>query len=292
MARILMNLGVTAGTFAQARAYYHQSMRLCEQLDDQVLNGHLMFHLANVEEQLGNYAAAEELAARSVESLRAVGDPHNLFIALVNLVAALQGQGKYEQARRHLRQATAITDSSGTPWNRMTISLYWGRLALAEGDYHQAERLLQASLADADPTRYREHLQHCMNGLGLLCLNEGRHAAARDWFERSLKANDQLDRKSRSRRLEALVHLGEIALLSGRTHEARARFQAAYDQAKAIGAQVVWLRLMRHLMQTHGSEELCEIATEVGGDGGQDPRDGSGQDSLLHDAASAPRRGT
>lgn len=242
-----MNLGVTAATFAEARSYYQQSMALCQQIDDQALQGNLLFHLANLEEQLGNHAAAEALAVQSVAHLRAVGDPHNLFIGLINLVAALQGQGYFEQAHHHLREAGAISDSLGAPWNRTVYLLYAGRLALAEGQLDQAEQLLRDALAVAGPVRYVELRQHCMNSLGQVCLERGGHAAARDWFERSLQAMDLQDRKSGSRRLEALVHLGEIALLAGDRDQARARFQAARDQAETIGAEAVWRRLTRHL---------------------------------------------
>ncbi|MEZ4767404.1 MAG: BTAD domain-containing putative transcriptional regulator [Caldilineales bacterium] len=255
MARILINLGVTASTFDLARAYYRESMRMCRALDDQVLEGHLMFHLANIEEQLGNYAAAEDLAAKSVERLRAVGDPYNLFIGLINLVAALHGEGKLDQARRSLHEAQAITQTSGTVWNRMLLTLFWGRQALAEGDVKRAERLFRNSVADAESTKYVEHIQQCMISLGRTCLIQGRIADARDWFERSLQANDQHDRKSGSRRLEALVHLGEIALLAGDTAESQARFQAARKQAVAIGAEAVWRRLITQAIQIQASEE-------------------------------------
>ena len=251
MARILMNLGVTAGTFNQARTFYRESMRLCCALDDQVLEGHLMFHLANIEEQLGNYAAAEDLAARSVEQLRAVGDPYNLFIGLINLVAALQGQGKLDQARCSLHEAEVITQMSGTHWNRMLLALYWGRQTLAEGDVERAERLFQGSLADAESTKYVGHIQQCMISLGRICLDQGRDIEARDWFEQSLGANDQQDRKSGTCRLEALVHLGEIELRAGEAAGSKAHFQAAYDQAVAIGAEVVWRRLMHRQNHAH-----------------------------------------
>jgi transposase/tetratricopeptide (TPR) repeat protein len=223
----------------RAAAYYQVFAERAEALlrgPDQAIG------LQELEEERENLAAALE-GCRS----RREAEPG------LRLAAALerfwQMRGAVREGREHLGALLSLaapsSDDDLRPGVRARACRVAGTLACEQGEYTEARRLLEESLAlrraEGDPTGVADSLHH----LGVVALCEGQYATARSFLEESLALwRLQGDAAGIG---GALEHLGRVAYVEGDLRSARASFAESLAIRRAMGDRRGIAKALAHM---------------------------------------------
>jgi DNA-binding SARP family transcriptional activator len=181
---------------------------------------------------MGDYEAAQAIAAQGLEKARRTADLALQAGLLHSLAQAKRSQGEYETTQQLAAKARALFQQAGSRHGEATMSDFLGGLAWRVGDY-PAAATLHAAAAEmfrglADP--FREAM--ALNNLGTAYWSLGDYPQARATHERALAVNRRLGH----RRGEAdnLDNLGGVAWVLG-DYDTAVDF---YNQALSLRRQM------------------------------------------------------
>jgi adenylate cyclase len=111
------NLGLIAnaqGAFAEARVSAEQALRLAREVDDRVMKDFAANHLGDALLGLGQAIEAAAAYQSVVDSLRALGLPHEAIEPLAGLARVALAQGEIAAALAHCEEVLASLESGGS----------------------------------------------------------------------------------------------------------------------------------------------------------------------------------
>ncbi len=200
--------------------------------------------LANCQELLGDFAAAESTARRALAIMAGGPNPDVLDMVLcLNIIArACAQQGKWEEAERNAREALAVLDE-GSDADRPALIETRQSLMLSytlQGRYQDAERLARESLAAIEKSAGSRNPEYIptLSALGYLFWSTGKHEEADKLFVRAIAAC-----KRESKGSSPLLALLE------QNHAANCFYQGRYAEAEKISE-----RSLRSLQATLGDD--------------------------------------
>ena len=217
-AQSLRNLSSTRavqGDYAAGERALDRARKLIEGTDDRRALADVDNALGVLEEERGDFAKALAAYKRALESRQSLGDEALIAESLINVGFCYYQGGEFDNAGVYWRQAQDEADKAkdlpGQVRAEQSLSLW----QVARGDWAQARRLLERSLAGAEEQQMLEEAAVSRAYLADLDRLEGRVGAA---LERSAEAarsfRERQDRRGISEMalLEAAVYL-EIGAL-------------------------------------------------------------------------------
>jgi predicted ATPase/DNA-binding SARP family transcriptional activator len=217
---------------------------------EQLHNRHVAFFLALAEKGESKLQSAEQ----GVWLHRLEAEYDNLQSALhrviergeAELALRLSGalwrfwyaRGHLDQGRTWLESALAVTgadnDSRTVSASAQAAALNGaGGLAYAQGDYQNAKRFYEASLALRQELEDRRGITVALNNLGLVARNLGDYARATELLQQSVAQCQELE--DRAGIAYALTSLGEVARCQGNYRQAAAFYEQGIVLWRELG---------------------------------------------------------
>ena len=233
---VLVSLGklrFEQGRFKEAELLLRQGIDLCTETHGATSSCTLagQRHLGELLSAQGHTTEAGGVFQQLVSTLRQVpsSSPEVLAGALCSFSAVYIQEGRFELAEPLLRESLELMSKNAITGPTLADSLLdLGELYRLEHDPARAEPLLRKALNIYDVAN-DPHRAGALNELGLIALDEGKFAVAKDYFDRSLGVYQRLVGSARllaSRGKAALAEafLGERNVKQARTliHEALA----------------------------------------------------------------------
>lgn len=218
-----------------------------------------------VQQILGNYAEARELAREGLALRRELGSRGGLASTLNDCGIIAMKQGNLDEARTLLQESLAIRTSAGNAYSPAVTTCNLGVIAGQMQEFEEAQRLFEESLDLYERLNDRNGVAYVLNNLAVVARKNGAYARARRLLERSLAIKRILgDRWSVA---GSLNNLGSIAFEQGELHQARAYYRDVVQmssETKAIPAVLYALAGLASILQKEGrSEPALTIATFV-----------------------------
>jgi predicted ATPase len=184
----------------------------------------------------GDMVQARVLAEQALTPARELGDPLALIFLSAALVNSSRDREELERAVALVRECRAVSRTAGSWFGEATAVFFLGQVALAAGDYRQAEALYLESLALARVTGDRWAIAHPVARLGHLALLRGDYEQATALCRDSLAARRELEH---ARGIpEVVAELGWIAAARGQAARA-AQLLGAADALRERAGTVV-----------------------------------------------------
>ena len=184
------------GRYAEARAYYDESLKLAGDIADprlrQKARAHALKGAGTVATWQGDYAMARELNQESLALRRALGDTPGVATLLNNLGIIARFQRDLSGARQMNEESLALFREMGDRWAVGQLLNNQACVASDQGDYAEARLLLGESLIIRRQLGDRAGLALSLNTLADVVLDEGAFADARPLLDESLGINREL----------------------------------------------------------------------------------------------------
>ncbi|HEX7976920.1 MAG TPA: LuxR C-terminal-related transcriptional regulator [Anaerolineales bacterium] len=140
-------LALLLGNFAQARAFWEQSLTLYQDLDDSSNIGWQLMHLAYLAQQEHDFSRAARVAEQSLSFQREAGNQWGISGSLFCLADSIYIQGDVTRASTLLEKAVAIAREVGNLWGLGRRLARLGQVSQAQGNAERALALIQEGLA-------------------------------------------------------------------------------------------------------------------------------------------------
>lgn len=150
---------------------------------------------------------------------RELGEPHQVRAVLENLVSVYERQSRAEDARKAAQEAKAMAVEVGDEDSVISLLLALARIAQDEGDFVEAENMLQEVLAFAESRELANEESFAWALLGESSRALGDLGAARERYTRSIASAERAGNVITAAFVSA--NLGHIALREGNLDEAR-----------------------------------------------------------------------
>lgn len=222
VATSLRNLGnvlALTGQVDEAARHLDQARALYTALGDREGLAAVDNEIGLLAEERGDYPAALDAFQRAFQGWQRAGDAHGGAQALNNIGFAHYQLGAYNDAQVYWQQAAEAYDALGSQTGAVRTAQNLGLLAMARGDWQQARRRLEASLADAERHQMPEEAAVSRRNLAELELQQGHVAAALAQVERA----EMLFRQRQDQRGIADVALLRVQALLAARADAQAR---------------------------------------------------------------------
>jgi ATP/maltotriose-dependent transcriptional regulator MalT len=110
---ILGTVAIYSGEYAQAQAYYEESVDIFRKLEDRVGVSKCLANLGTVAFYSGDFAGARGFYEESLALQRELGDMWGMAASLVNLGATALNQRDYAEAARHYKESLPLLNELG-----------------------------------------------------------------------------------------------------------------------------------------------------------------------------------
>jgi predicted ATPase/DNA-binding SARP family transcriptional activator len=223
------------GRFTEGRLRVGIALTFSEGVNP-VLRGRALTVLGRMAIWQGDYANVHGPMEEAVALLRPHGDRPSLAYALHGLGIAAALQGREDDARRLLDEASLLTEFEPpeplTPW----IERWRGRVAEWDRDLDGARRAYERALAAARRLQHKSASAHALSAMGRLAASTGQLEAA----ERALQESMGIFREIEDRWgvAFALQGLARVAASSGRASDAAALLGASDALREELGVDV------------------------------------------------------
>ena len=186
------NLAFMQGDFRAASDFHAASLELHRELGDRQSVAYAANNLANTAVQLGEYAQARELYEETIDLTRDLGDIRGMVFGSINLADVAAREGDLVTARTLHEQSLATIRDLGDRWTEAFALDAFGRATGRAGDREGARSLYTEALGMVEELRDRRGVARVLTHLGDLALLEGDDAEARVLFRRSLAIRQDL----------------------------------------------------------------------------------------------------
>jgi predicted ATPase/DNA-binding SARP family transcriptional activator len=250
--------------------------------DAQRLACRLLVEQAGFLARRGQHAQVLQVAARAVESARAVQDVQSEARATFRWGEALWRQGDLDGAQARLERALALVRTGIDAGQRASSAVQevetgslncLAAIRWMQGQRAEAESYLRQALDLTVRTGNRQAEARLLGNLGVMAVEQGKYAEARDLFVHSLTMH-QASGNRRGAGI-ALGNLGNVFLYLGAYAEARSYYEQALDIQREIGdgqnealslgnVGLVYHYLGDHESARDYSQRALELALEMG----------------------------
>jgi non-specific serine/threonine protein kinase len=229
---VLLGLGHTVrtqGDYAQALAYFRESLTLARCFGDEAAIGLALLLLGDTAAMQGDYQQAILQLTEGLEGFRAVGHLAGVAHCLLELGEAYLDHGVEEAAVEYLEQSVALSEQLGTAGVQLKALNSLARIAIKRGDHQRAADLLHQGLALVQEVDSVRRWADFMTVLALLAEARGRGAqaacllGATDSLFRSQSTTPAPNKRAELERVREAVHrrLGGAAFAAS-WHEGQA----------------------------------------------------------------------
>jgi CHAT domain-containing protein/tetratricopeptide (TPR) repeat protein len=217
-----------------AFARYQQVYELASAGGSALYQGHALHNMGLVYHELGLYAQALDLAARSLEIFRALGDHYHVAHLLYEVGKNAMQLGRWRDAAAQFEEAAQLYARLGVDAQLANLLCLQGMLRHALGDEAEAEDCYRRSLAIGLSPEHGSAAvaMDCQLLLALLCHCQGRLDEALELCARAAALAEQL----RNAHALALAHFrrGSVQEAQGQHEAALAAYNAAIGLVETL----------------------------------------------------------
>ncbi|MGH2465581.1 MAG: ATP-binding protein, partial [Candidatus Limnocylindrales bacterium] len=186
------NLAFMQGDFRAASDFHAASLELHRELGDWQSVAYAANNLANTAVQLGDYAQARELYEETIDLTRGMGDVRGMVFGSINLADVAAREGDLVMARTLHEQSLVTIRDLGDRWTEAFALDAFGRATGRAGDHDGARSLYIEALGMVEELRDRRGIARVLTHLGDLALIDGDDGEARSLYRRSLAIRQDL----------------------------------------------------------------------------------------------------
>jgi predicted ATPase/class 3 adenylate cyclase len=212
----LHNLGVVAdyqADYPVALYFFQEAIDLRRVMGDPLRLGASLTHQGQVYYILGQYMAAQCCFDEALALHRASGDRAGEALAQLNLGQIQRSLGNYSAAHALLQSTLETYQSIDDPRYKAMTLCHLGLLYCRVNQYDKAVGVLAETLEILAELNDPHTLRKALIYLGWTLTQQNKALQARSYIEQALKLSRDIQREAL--RIEALAHLGRIALLLG-----------------------------------------------------------------------------
>jgi tetratricopeptide (TPR) repeat protein len=219
-----------AGCMDKAAEYFELAASIAREVGDRQREGSWLSNLGSISLRKGEVSSALNYYTTALQIAREVNDRRGLIARLCGLAYVLRALGRVKDAIDYYQEALTIAGNIKTKYGEARALLGLGQLYHEIGQLDKAKSCLSDALAmDIPEINYK-----CSVRLGILCLEEGDHRGAQDYFERTISmCQALLERTPNS--YEPLYALALAQVGSGRPDEALTTYRKALEVCAAQG---------------------------------------------------------
>jgi predicted ATPase len=205
------------GNYAQAMAFFEQSLLLCRELGNERVEGDILRYMGIVAREQGDYDRARALFEQSLVCCSKLDIKPALAALFRHMAIMARGQGDYDRARllseQSLELCRELNDMWGSAWSLRTL----GEAVRHQGDYRRAAELIVQSLELFRDLGDTWQIAWACHDLGELAQLQQEDEQAQNWYAQSLPLFEALGAKLGS--AWSLHNLGYIAQHRGDTEQ-------------------------------------------------------------------------
>ena len=268
---------LAAGRSEVAQHDLREALEISQKLPDRSVTARVLYNIGDIHGQLGEHSQALEHFQRAGELWASLGDGHRQAYALRYLAIIQLFVGEYAQAQQNLERALAEFQRAGDLWGQAAALNNLGLIFCDLGQWARAQECYERAYALMSEVGDRRGLGVILLNLGTLQNEQGRYAEALDYLDRVVSMLSEaglkgLEVETFSEKGRAHLGLGQLSLAvacstramqvlesqhgiiaqaqrfyfthyqilhaSGRTDEAKAYLQRAYDEVCRVAGQI------------------------------------------------------
>ncbi len=223
------------GYHREGQTFLEQALALRESVSVSV-KAKALYTAADLAFILDNLERTERLASESLDLFRELGDKAGIAGALWHLGSSAWAKAQFTPAWHQLEEVAALYLEMGENWERGRCLTQLARISTVQGEYEQAQELLEQSLGIYRAFGDKERLGWVLYLQARLLFLSGRDITqARNLTEQSLKLLQEIN--SPWERAYPLVLLGQIMFQQDDQAQIRALFEESRSTLKDVGDQ-------------------------------------------------------
>lgn len=207
-----------------------QALTVFQEIDERMERGYGVQHLALIANARGEYDRAKLLLDEDLQTRQEFNDVNGMADLLQLLSRLAIAQGQYDQAEAYIRRGLAICKEAGRLEARGLLGQL-GSVRRLQGNYKEAEHLCGESFELAAAAHHQPDLAESLSNLGRLACDQGEYGRAEKYLLESLAIWQQVNNEIEIAAVRC--HLGHVlaALDVTREQEARQYFAQALQLA-------------------------------------------------------------
>jgi tetratricopeptide (TPR) repeat protein len=223
------------GNPAEARRLQQRSFKIAEDFGDQQAQGASLQLLAMIEHDQGNSAEARRLLQRSLKIKEDLDDQFGQAASLQLLAMIEHDQGNSAEARRPRHSCLKIQEALGDQRGQAASLHHLASIEYDQGNPAEARRLLQRSLKITEDLGDQRGQAASLYQLAVIEHSQGNPTEARRLLQRSLKIDEELGHQNGQ--AVSLHELARIEYAQGNSAEARRLLQRSLKILEDLGEQ-------------------------------------------------------
>ena len=223
------------GDYATAEPLVRRALETFERTGDQAAAARSYHHLGSLAQDRGDYDAAEPLYRRALETFERTGDQAGMATSYHHLGWLAQLRGDYDAAEPLYRRALEIFERIGDQAAAARSYHHLAMLAQLRGDYATAEPLVRRALETFERTGDQAGAASSYGHLAMLAQDRGDNDAAEPLYRRALEIFERIG--DQAGMASTYHNLGIVAQLRGDYDAAEPLYRRALEIKERIGDQ-------------------------------------------------------
>ncbi|MAT96045.1 MAG: hypothetical protein CL608_02685 [Anaerolineaceae bacterium] len=231
---------------------------LANQAQDKQKQAEILLRQARYSEEMGNYPAEIEAAAKSISLSKEINHHKLIGDGHYHWGTALHWQGKSEQAQSKINEALQIYRTINDRSGEANALFDLGQISLKQGDYPLAVRLKRQVLQIAQELKDKHKEAFTTNSLGLLAGHQQEYSSARSHLEKALTIYEEIG----NRRGIGVVlnNLGTIAHMLGNYEQAQHFYQRSLTIRRETGERQGEAIILNNLGEVFAKQQQFALA--------------------------------
>jgi adenylate cyclase len=222
------------GDYPKALDYFTQSLKIKEQIGDQMGIAASLNNIGLIYVNQGDYPKALDYYSRSLKIEEQIGNQKGISLSLNNIGIIYNNQGDYPKALDYYTQSLKIKEQIGDQKGVAASLNNIGLIYQYQGNYPKALDYYTQSLKIKEQIGDQLGIAPSLHNIGIVYQNQGDYPKALDYFTQSLKIKEQIgDQKGIA---QSLNNIGIVYQKQGDYSQALDYCQRSYELALAVGA--------------------------------------------------------
>jgi tetratricopeptide (TPR) repeat protein len=221
------------GSLTTAQEWYHKSLAVKGEADDQYGTATSYHQLGNIAYVTGRLDSAQEWYQKALAIGEKLGRQPYLAICYHQLGMVAQDRGELEAAEDWYRKALALKEAIGDLPGISSTYHQLGMVAQDRGELDVAERRYQDSLAIEEELGNRQGMAISYHQLGMVAEDRGELDEAEQWYLKSLAIKEEIGNWPAT--AATYHHLGKVAEKRGELDDAEQRHRKSLAVEEELG---------------------------------------------------------
>jgi tetratricopeptide (TPR) repeat protein len=256
-------VSIRTGLCDTALKYFGQALTIAREVGDRRSEGSWLSNLGDTSLCCGDTRSAIGYYAEAVRIARELNDRRGLVARLCGLARAMHAVGNVGESIIYHKEAIELARAIKSRYGEAKNLLFLGKLYHETGDVNLARACYTDALALDAP----EFIHNCLSRLGVICLEKGELAQARDCFGRAISTCLTMLEKT-PRLYDALNCLALSHLGAGEPQKAVECYRRAFELCSAKGIYLGVaddLRMLdRAAEPVNGLQQVLEFVLNLG----------------------------